>query len=67
MADEADAANDVMQRTLEATLRTVRTGLEVEESGVCLLACCTMPLPKGRRWCDADCRDQWEREKRRAA
>lgn len=25
---------------------------------------CESPLPAGRRWCDADCRDDWERAER---
>ena len=26
---------------------------------------CGEPVPEGRRWCDADCRDDWQREQRR--
>lgn len=28
-------------------------------TGSCLA--CGAKVPKGRRWCDADCRDDWER------
>lgn len=66
MADEADNANDVVQRSIDATMRTVNTSNEVEANGACLLDHCEMPLPVGRRWCDADCRDAWEKDKRRS-
>jgi len=26
---------------------------------------CELPLPDGMRWCDADCRDDWQRERGR--
>lgn len=28
-------------------------------TGYCL--CCDEPLPPGQRWCNADCREDWER------
>lgn len=36
---------------------------EAKETGYCLF--CGEKLPKGKRWCDADCRDMWEKENRR--
>lgn len=36
---------------------------EAEETGFCLY--CGEPLTKGRRWCDAECRDSWEKEQKR--
>ena len=35
---------------------------EAEETGYCLY--CGEPVEKGRRWCDADCRDGWEKEQK---
>jgi hypothetical protein len=32
-------------------------------TGACLY--CTTPLPDGRRWCDADCRDDWQSDQQR--
>ncbi|PZQ21150.1 MAG: hypothetical protein DI569_12860 [Sphingopyxis macrogoltabida] len=26
---------------------------------------CGEPMPEGRRWCDADCRDDWQAERAR--
>lgn len=37
---------------------------EAEPTGYCLF--CGEPIHvKGRRWCDADCRDAWQKEKNR--
>lgn len=33
-----------------------------QATGICLF--CGEPLPAGQRWCDADCRDDWERAQR---
>lgn len=38
------------------------TKKDAEETGFCLY--CGEPLSKGRRWCDAECRDEWESEQR---
>lgn len=56
---------DRAQEELEAyeRFRSQRHRKEVEETGYCLF--CGEPLPRGRRWCNADCRDNWEKENRR--
>ena len=56
---------DRAQEELEAyeKFRSKRHRKEAEETGYCLF--CGEPLPKGRRWCNADCRDSWEKENRR--
>lgn len=33
---------------------------EAEPTGYCLF--CGEPLTDNKRWCDADCRDMWEKE-----
>ena len=35
-----------------------------QATGFCL--CCGAPLADARRWCDAACRDDWQREAARA-
>lgn len=35
---------------------------EAKATGYCLN--CGEPLEKGKRWCDKDCRDDWEKEKK---
>lgn len=32
---------------------------KIEATGYCLF--CEEPLEDGRRWCDAECRDDWQR------
>lgn len=58
MADEADIANAEQARLLELQL-TVRRPEGPRATGRCL-TCGQHPLPAGRRWCDAVCRDEWE-------
>lgn len=36
---------------------------DAEETGECLY--CGEPLPAGRRWCNAECRSEWEHEQQR--
>jgi predicted nucleic acid-binding Zn ribbon protein len=46
-------------------LRAIRSKLkpEAEATGFCLA--CGEDVESPRRWCDADCRDMWEKDKRR--
>lgn len=37
--------------------------LEVQATGFCLN--CGEPVPEVRRWCCSDCRDEWEKRKKR--
>jgi hypothetical protein len=60
MADFGDEAQAVNERFLELALsRRVREEGPVA-TGRCLY--CEEPVEKGRRWCDADCRDGWEKD-----
>ncbi len=59
--DDADKTERVMEIMSKANLshshRYVPTALAI---GECLF--CEAPLQPGKRWCDAECRDDWEKE-----
>lgn len=61
MADEADLANDELERQLNATLSNVNTDTPENDTGKCIW--CDSPIKEkdGRRWCSIECRDehQW--------
>lgn len=58
MADEIDITAERLERELAALVeRQARRG--PSPTGRCLW--CGEPADDGRRWCDADCRDDWER------
>lgn len=56
MADIIDRSNDVAQVYLESSL-TWKRKEGPEPTGHCLN--CEAELHDERRWCDADCRDDW--------
>ena len=58
MSDEADKANDEVQKQLEATLKSVNTEVPENESGKCLW--CEKTLSDKRRWCSPICRNEHE-------
>lgn len=63
MADIADIANDFAEADLQSRINAIRVPPPIVKStGVCLT--CETPLNDARRWCDADCRDQWEARRR---
>lgn len=59
MADEADLTQAHMERE-EALRRRTPPAPILPYCGQCYW--CGEPLPSPRRWCDADCRDDWERD-----
>lgn len=59
--DEADRANQEVERNLAQALRQRRPGGPTA-TGRCL--CCDSLLAPGLRWCDSICRDEWEEENR---
>lgn len=59
--DEIDHLNARDERLMEA-LVAVRKPEGPKPTGRCL--CCDDPLPLERRWCDADCRDDYEKQER---
>mgnify|MGYP003633237076 FL=1 len=58
MSDEADNANDEVQRRLDATLSNVNTEVPENETGKCLW--CEKTLSDKRRWCSPICRNEHE-------
>jgi predicted nucleic acid-binding Zn ribbon protein len=58
MPDLADLAQAQNERVTGIML-TRRLPEAPPASGSCLH--CGAPLPRGGRWCDAECRDDWER------
>jgi len=57
MADEADVANDHIQKTLDLTMKSVNTEVPENDTGVCIW-CDGLVKDDGRRWCSAVCRDE---------
>lgn len=62
-ADLSDLATQQEQMFLDASL-TLRKPEGPPACGHCLN--CDEPLPAGARWCDADCREDWEKRETRA-
>lgn len=63
MADIADTAHAIEEMHRSLALRNRDRGPAIAETGACLN--CDAPVPAGRRWCDAGCRDDWQRAQRR--
>jgi hypothetical protein len=55
--DDLDRAQVATDEMLSDILKMRKPSGPVE-TGYCLT--CGEPLPAGRRWCDALCRDEWE-------
>lgn len=59
MSDIADKGNDRMQEIIDDAVAKYRRGPKGTPGvGVCLN--CSAMLDDDRRWCDNDCRDDWE-------
>lgn len=59
MADEADIANDELERQLNTTLKYLKTDIPTNDTGKCVW--CEEPIKNdGRRWCSKECRDEHE-------
>ncbi|MBI4997839.1 MAG: DUF2116 family Zn-ribbon domain-containing protein [Rhodocyclales bacterium] len=64
--DIIDRANEVAAIAVEARISvSADAPAEVEAVGVCLN--CSAPVPDGHRWCDADCRNDWQARRNRKA
>lgn len=61
-ADPSDLASQQEQMFLDAAM-TFRKPAAPAPCGHCLN--CDEPLPEGERWCDADCRTDWEKRETR--
>jgi predicted nucleic acid-binding Zn ribbon protein len=60
VADEADKANDHMERELALRIRAARSVQAVDTTGACFF--CGEDVGSGVRFCSKDCADDWERE-----
>lgn len=60
--DEIDMASDMMEAQISRAVAKA-SGQEIpkNQTGKCLY--CREPVEGGRRWCDADCREEYERRK----
>jgi hypothetical protein len=60
MSDEVDVSNDRWDLFVSMRITNAqRYPAEAEATGECLF--CGEELPEHRRWCDADCRDGWQK------
>lgn len=60
MSDEADQANDYVElMTARALASMAPVVIPVNDTNECL--CCGESVSDGRRWCNADCRDIYEK------
>lgn len=60
--DIIDAGSEREMADTEAAVRAARAKaerLEAEATGYCLA--CNSSVPEGHRWCDVDCRSDYER------
>ena len=65
MSDDVDTSNDRWDWYVSMKIRENAAYKPVAEyTGQCLY--CDASVPEGHRWCDADCRDGWQRENERS-
>lgn len=60
MADEVDKANDMQEIILAMNIKANSRPLVIITTGKCLW--CDEDVGSGMRWCDANCRDDWEKK-----
>lgn len=66
MADIIDKGNETADFFLDKALRErQRLAKVATPHGVGLCLNCSAEIAGERRWCDADCRDQWDADNRR--
>ncbi len=62
MADDIDLANEMLDAQISRAVATAgKLEIPTNPSGKCLN--CYEPAKEGRRWCDADCREEYEQRK----
>lgn len=58
--DIVDEANELAQQAVENAIESARKATpEAKATGKCLN--CGYHVPPGHRWCDADCREDWQK------
>ena len=60
--DELDMAQDAIDGEVTKRIAAARRQESIPATGFCLN--CGEALKEGLRWCDADCRDDWSRQRR---
>lgn len=63
MVDIVDVANDRAMQEVTSKLSQVDTKPEAAETGFCLF--CGKCVDLGQRWCDSNCRDDWQYDQKR--
>ena len=58
MSDELDRASDLEQAERDHAIASARNYKAVVATGLFLY--CSSEVSDGKRWCNADCRDDWE-------
>lgn len=64
MSDEVDRAEQNQSVILDAAVKRRRDVSAVPVMGIGRCHSCGDRVGEGRRWCDADCRDDWEKGER---
>ena len=59
MVDEVDKANEQVEKSIEVALKNIDTTIPKNNTGKCLY--CGLDVKDERRWCNADCRDNDEK------
>tara|TARA_R100001224_G_scaffold69520_1_gene42121 strand:+ start:334 stop:528 length:195 start_codon:yes stop_codon:yes gene_type:complete len=59
VVDEVDIANKNVEKEIETALKNIDTTIPKNETGKCLA--CGENITDERRWCNADCRDNYEK------
>jgi hypothetical protein len=62
VVDDVDKANEQVQKGIEDTLKNISTVIPKNITGECFT--CGQPVDNERRWCNADCRDSYEKNQR---
>lgn len=58
--DIVDEANELAHQAVESAIQSARQAKpEAKATGKCLN--CGYQVPPGHRWCDADCREDWQK------
>jgi RNA polymerase-binding transcription factor DksA len=60
MADEADVANDRLEKILQARIEEAQWQLNNVTSGTGECWNCGEEVDANRRWCNAECREDWQ-------
>lgn len=64
MADVFDQATDREEKDREMCLK-LRMNEGPKPTGFCLNCGPDVPLADGQRWCDGDCRDDWQKRQKK--